>query len=150
REDVTKHMGVRSSFIDGNERSLTMTQQPTSVVVLGAGYAGLLFTARLAGKMSRKRVQITLVNESERFTERVRLHQFATNQPIAWRAIPDVLRGTKVRFVQGTVTDLLPERQEMAITQPDGERLTLRYDYLVYALGSLTDRGRVPGVDRFA
>jgi len=129
---------------------LTVTQQPTSVVVLGAGYAGLLFTARLAGKTSAKRVQIMLVNESDRFTERVRLHQFATNQPIAWRSIPDLLRGTGVRFVQETVTDLLPERQEVILTQPQGDGSRLRYDYLIYALGSLTDRGRVPGVDRYA
>jgi NADH dehydrogenase FAD-containing subunit len=126
-----------------------MKPQPTSVVVLGAGYAGLLFTARLAGKTSSRRVQITLVNESDTFTERLRLQQFATNQPIRWRSIAKMLRGTDVRFVQGTVTELLPDQQEVVLDHQGNVR-HLRYDYLAYALGSLTDRGRVPGVGQYA
>jgi NADH dehydrogenase FAD-containing subunit len=43
-----------------------MTQYPRRIVVLGAGYAGLLATARLAGRLKRDvargHVGITLVN----------------------------------------------------------------------------------------
>lgn len=118
----------------------------TSIVVVGAGYAGLLCTTRLARKVSGKNVSITLVSEADTFTERLRLHQFATNQTIQWRSIPQLLRGTGVQFVQGKVTGIVPERRQVLI---EG-RQPLAYDYLVYALGSLVDRASVPGVDEYA
>ncbi len=127
----------------------------TRLVVIGAGYAGLLFTTRLAGKM-RKRdagTQITLVNASSTFTERPRLHQFATNQTIQWRPIEQTLRGTGVRFVQGRVTSIDTVRRTISVEQEHGqeqERHAIAYDYLVYALGSFTDLGRVPGVAEHA
>ena len=121
----------------------------TSILVIGAGYAGLLLTARLAGKAPRDTVSITLVSEADIFTERVRLHQFATSQTIQLRQIDEVLRGTGVRFVRGRVTSITPASHEITIEdQQQAQRL--RYDYLVYALGSLTDRQRVPGVAEHA
>ena len=47
-----------------------MTQPSTRILVLGAGIAGLLFTLRLAGKVAREPVQITLIDESDTFTVR--------------------------------------------------------------------------------
>jgi NADH dehydrogenase FAD-containing subunit len=61
-----------------------VTHQPSSVVVLGAGYAGLLFTTRLAGKVSPGDAHITLVSDSPSFVERPRLHQFAAHEAITW------------------------------------------------------------------
>jgi hypothetical protein len=43
-------------------------QSSTRVLVIGAGYAGLLFTMRLAGKVARQNVHISLVNETDTFT----------------------------------------------------------------------------------
>ena len=39
-----------------------MSGQKTQIVVIGAGYAGLLATLRLAGKTRRQNVALTLVN----------------------------------------------------------------------------------------
>src|SRR6266566_4928226 len=72
--------------------SVQETPPSTRILVIGAGYAGLLFTLRLAGKVARQHVQIALVNESDTFTERPRLHQFATNQVVPWRSLPQMLR----------------------------------------------------------
>ncbi len=47
-----------------------MTHPSTRILVLGAGIAGLLFTLRLAGKVARESVQITLVDEADTFTVR--------------------------------------------------------------------------------
>jgi NADH dehydrogenase FAD-containing subunit len=121
----------------------------TEVVVLGAGYAGLLATMRLARKLRGRSVRITLVNASDTFTERLRLHQFATSQPVRWRSIPQTLRGTGVRFIQARVVRLAPE--ERAVTIRDGgQERALSYDVLVYALGSDIDRQSVPGVAEHA
>ncbi len=48
----------------------------TNVVVLGAGYAGLMAAMRLAKKTDAS-VAITLVNGTTTFDERVRNHQLA-------------------------------------------------------------------------
>src|SRR5689334_18526102 len=51
--DVTNCWSRRSSFAStpSGKGDSNVTRQPTRVVVLGAGYAGLLFTVRLAGKI---------------------------------------------------------------------------------------------------
>src|SRR5213592_4681125 len=81
--------------VSDNRSTVQETQPSTRILVIGAGYAGLLFTMRLTGKVARQNVQIGLVNDSDTFTERPRLHQFATNQGIQWRSIPQILRQTK-------------------------------------------------------
>jgi NADH dehydrogenase len=125
-----------------------MTQPSTRILVLGAGVAGLLFTLRLAGKVARQSVQITLVDESDTFTVRPRLHEFATKQRVFRRSYPQILRKTQVQFLQARVTSLDPSQHR--VTVQDQQQHELTYDYLVYALGSLTDRHSVPGVAEYA
>ena len=123
-----------------------MAMNEHRVVVIGAGYTGMLAAIRLAHRTRRTGVRITLVNPSPRFAERLRLHQIAAGQELADHRIPDLLAGTGIRFVQGTVTALDPGRN--AVTVDDGT--ALGYDTLVYALGSSTDTGGVPGADTHA
>src|SRR6266699_3254481 len=127
---------------------MVMTQPSTRVLVLGAGVAGLLFTLRLAGKVAREPVQITLVDESDTFMVRPRLHEFATNQHVFRRSFSQILRKSQVQFLQGRVTSLDPGQHR--ITVQDQQQHELEYDYLVYALGSMTDRQSVPGVAQYA
>ena len=117
----------------------------TRILVIGAGYAGLLFTMRLAGKVARQHVQIALVNESDTFTERPRLHQFATNQAVQWRSLPQMLRRTPVQFIQERVASIDPAQHEIVLMHQQ-QMHHMEYDYLIYALGSETDRQTVPGV----
>jgi NADH dehydrogenase len=126
-----------------------MSQSPTSVVVLGAGYAGLLFTMRLARKTRGKPVRITLVSDADTFTERLRLHQFATSQQVQWRSIPAILRGTSIEFIQGHVGSLSLDEKAVVLVD-EGQERRLPYDYLVYALGSVIDRQSVSGVEEHA
>ncbi len=121
----------------------------TRVLVIGAGYAGLLFTMRLAGKVAGQHVQIALVNESDTFTERPRLHQYATNRAVQWRSLPQMLRRTHVQFIQGRVTSVDPAHHEIVLMHQQ-QTQHVGYDYLVYALGSETDRKTVPGVAEYA
>src|SRR5215470_14586130 len=122
------------------------TNQQRQVVVIGAGYAGLLASIRLAGKTRGQNVRITLVNASDRFVERVRLHQFAAGFEPKVRLIPDMLQGTGITFQQGIVTGI--DTQQHRVTVQTGTQVQqLAYDYLVYALGSTTERVSVPGVN---
>ncbi|MCS7479421.1 NAD(P)/FAD-dependent oxidoreductase [Umezawaea endophytica] len=114
------------------------------IVVLGAGYAGMVATVSLAARTKRRGdVRITLVNAAERFTERLRLHQTASGQRTREVRIPDVLEGTGVEFVRGWVTAVDAEARTVRV---DDERV-LEYDTLVYALGGVSDTAAVPGAE---
>src|SRR5947207_3446820 len=127
-----------------------MTHPSTRILVLGGGIAGLLFTLRLAGKVARESVQITLVDETDTFTVRPRLHEFATNQGVFRRSFPEILRKTQVQFLQGRVTSLDSSQHRITVQDQQQQQHELAYDYLVYALGSMTDRQSVPGVAQYA
>lgn len=115
------------------------------IVILGAGYTGMIAAVSLVGR-TRKRddVQITVVNATERFTERLRLHQLASGQQLAQLRIPEML--PEVEFIQGWVTGVDPDARTVRI---DDERV-IEYDTLVYALGGVADSHGVPGVDDHA
>ncbi|MEV0031611.1 FAD-dependent oxidoreductase [Nocardia sp. NPDC050793] len=115
----------------------------TEILILGAGYTGMTAAMSLAAR-TRKRddVRITLVNPQRRFTERLRLHQTAAGEELADLQIPDMIEGMGIDFVQGWVTAIDAAARTVLV---DGTR-TLRYDTLVYALGSVADTESVPGV----
>lgn len=110
-------------------RGRTVTHQ---IVIIGAGYAGLMAANRLARRLSPGRARVTLVSDAETFVERVRLHQVAAGQAVPEAAVPDVLRGA--RFVRGRVTGIAPDRRELRLGST-----TMAYDTLVYAAGSVAD-----------
>ena len=110
------------------------------IVVVGAGYAGLTVAGRLARRVDRQDVEITLVTPVNHFVERVRMHQLATGGQLAVKQLPDLLAGTGVIVRLGTVTEIRAD--EDALTLADGTRLD--YDTLVHTAGS-TDAQRLPG-----
>ena len=109
------------------------------IVVLGAGYTGAVAAGRLAKRLHREDVTITLVNPEPDFVERVRLHQLATGQDLTPRPFGEMFAGTGVELKLARVTAANgPEREELA------------YDTLVHALGSGWNDGGVPGAAEHA
>jgi NADH dehydrogenase FAD-containing subunit len=111
----------------------------TRVVVVGAGYAGLIATNRFLGSLTdaeRVQVHLTVVNPRDTFVERIRLHQLAAGslstvaRPLTGVLHPDatLLQGTAttIDHVNGTVT-----------VSTGGGQTTLAWDRLVYAVGSV-------------
>ncbi|MFW6691451.1 NAD(P)/FAD-dependent oxidoreductase [Streptomyces sp. MAR4 CNX-425] len=134
------------------------TTQPRGhrVVVVGAGYSGMLAAVRTAHRTRRLGTRITLVNPSPRFTERLRMHQVAAGQRLADHRIADLLAGTGVEFVQGRAVAIDPRARRVTVERTGGggdaepagapEDVTVvPYDTLVYALGSSADTTRVDG-----
>ncbi|MGP4098782.1 NAD(P)/FAD-dependent oxidoreductase [Nonomuraea sp. KM90] len=117
----------------------------TDILVLGAGYTGVMAAIRVARRTRRTGGKVTLVNASPRFTERLRLHQTAAGQRLADHPLDEVVAGTGIAFVQGRVSAVDPGRREVRLD--DGR--TLGYDKLIYALGTVTDVS-VPGVAEHA
>jgi NADH dehydrogenase FAD-containing subunit len=117
------------------------------ILILGAGYTGMAAAAGLVGRLKhRDDVHVTIVNPQTRFTERLRLHQIASGQELADLRIPDQLADTGVDFVKGWVTGIDADARTVRVD----DAYTLRYDTLVFALGSVADTETVPGVDEFA
>lgn len=114
------------------------------IVVIGAGYAGLIAALRLGGK-ARRAAQVTLVNASGVFVERIRLHQVAAQQRVKQHQLAAIAARRGVAFVQGYVTSIQLSTRTLTVHMVDGVQ-TIAYDTLVYALGSTIDRDRVPGV----
>lgn len=128
------------------------------IVILGAGYTGALAAGRLAKRLHRQDVAITLVNPEPDFVERVRLHQLAAGQDLKPRPFGEMFAGTGVELKLGEVTGVDvdrktvtvaaangPEREELEQLEELEELEELEYDTLVYALGSGWNDGGVPG-----
>jgi NADH dehydrogenase len=127
--------------------SLALEAPRPRVLILGAGYAGVLAAIRIARKA--RRAQVTLVNDQPHFVERIRLHQLAVGQKLPMRPIEKLLRGTGATLLLGRITGVTPADKLVDVETSDG-RKTLAYDVLVYALGSGRVAAKVPGVAEHA
>ncbi|MFE6197031.1 NAD(P)/FAD-dependent oxidoreductase [Streptomyces sp. NPDC057838] len=128
------------------------------IIVLGAGYTGAVAAGRLARRLHRDDVAITLVNAEPDFVERVRMHQLAVGQELTPRPFDEMFRGTGVALKLARVTAVDAGRRTVTVTAPGtggADRETpayeeLEYDTLVYALGSGWDDRGVPGAAEHA
>jgi NADH dehydrogenase FAD-containing subunit len=126
----------------------TETFSSYDVVILGAGYAGLIAALRLGRK--KWGLRVALVNPCDEFLERVR-GQESIVAPVAPR-IPSLsafFTGTTLGFIRGSVISLDAEQRRIRITT-DGQKLEIAFDQVIYALGSLVDADNVPGVAEHA
>ncbi|MCX5204970.1 FAD-dependent oxidoreductase [Streptomyces sp. NBC_00237] len=120
----------------------TVTGAHTEIVVIGGGYAGVMAANRLT---QRPDVTVTLVNPRPTFIHRIRLHQQVGDTGNAVVAFADVL-AERVRLLVGSVERIDADARSLALES--GE--TVRYDYLVYAVGSGSADPSVPGAAEFA
>ncbi|MEU8247218.1 FAD-dependent oxidoreductase [Nonomuraea sp. NPDC048916] len=131
---------------------------PHRIVVLGAGYTGAIAAGRLAKRLRREDVAITLVNAEPDFVERVRMHQLAVGQNLKSRPFSDMFAGTGVELRLAKVTGVDVDRKTVALIDANGAGLIapgsgaeeLAYDTLVYALGSGWNAQGVPGTAEHA
>jgi NADH dehydrogenase FAD-containing subunit len=119
-----------------------MTTSTPHIAVLGAGYTGLT-----AAKLLARRATVTLVNNRDVFVERMRNHQLATGQRLRGVPLRDLVRGSGVRLLVDHVTRIDPGRRHVELASGAEP---VRYDLLVYALGSHADLDAVPGAAEHA
>lgn len=136
------------------------------IVVLGAGYTGAIAAGRLARRLHREDVAITLVNAEPDFVERVRMHQLAVGHTLAPRPFDEMFAGTGVELRLAKVTGVDTDRRTVTVTrvgtvdgtgvdgagepEAEGPAEELGYDTLVYALGSGWNSQGVPGTAEHA
>ncbi len=88
---------------------------------------------------------ITLVSVTNRFIERIRLHQRATGQNVGDWSLPGLIRGTGVQLRVGVIEGVDYGNR---VLQLGGDRIG--FDTLVLALGSHVDVDSVKGVREHA
>ncbi|MCI0386894.1 NAD(P)/FAD-dependent oxidoreductase [Streptomyces sp. CNQ085] len=115
------------------------------IVVLGAGYTGAAAAGRLARRLHRDEVAVTLVNADPDFVERVRLHQLAVGQDLRPRPLEKMFADTGVELTTAKVTGVDADRRVVTVADATGAVRELEYDTLVYALGSGWNDQGVPG-----
>jgi NADH dehydrogenase len=112
------------------------------VVVIGGGYAGTMAANRLT---QRDDVTVTLINPRRYFVERIRLHQLVAGSGDVVVDYGKVL-APRVELIVDTATRIDPSGRSVALASGG----TVRYDYLIYALGSSSARQTVSGATEFA
>ena len=118
------------------------------VVILGAGYGGLMTATRLQKSIGVNEVDIVLVNKNDYHYETTWLHEASagTLQPDrVLYSIDKVIDRNKVDFVQDTVLDIKPEENKVVLESGD-----LDYDYLVVALGGESETFGIKGLKEYA
>ncbi len=126
-----------------------MADVKTQILVIGAGYAGMMAVLRLAGKIQDDLIQVTLINAQDIFIQRPLLVSLVADQKIPGKSIQQMLLGSRVIFEQGRVLSLDPERKIVTVSRLSGIQ-DFHYDYLVYTLGSGIDQESVPGIREVA
>ncbi|GAA5417292.1 NADH dehydrogenase-like protein SAOUHSC_00878 [Paraliobacillus ryukyuensis] len=118
------------------------------IVVLGAGYAGMMTTKRLLQKLSAEEAEIVLVNKHNYHYQTTWLHEVAagTIDPNRSRImISDVINPNRVSIVEDTVEKIDPDQKKVQLT--NGE---MDYDYLVIGLGFEKATFGIPGMAEHA
>ena len=118
------------------------------IVVLGAGYAGLVATRRLSQKLSAEEAEIILINKHNYHYESTWLHEVAAgtiNPNQARFMLTDVVNPKKVRLIYDTVQEVKKDEKRVVL-----ENSEVSYDYLIVALGFVSNTFGIPGMEEHA
>jgi NADH:ubiquinone reductase (H+-translocating) len=128
------------------------------IVVAGGGAGGLELVRRLGAKLGRDDFEIILIEPQQTHVWKPLLHEVAAGSldanldEIGYR---EHAHRSRYRFFQGRVEGIDRAKQEVIVApilDEDGSELIGRqgipYDYLILAIGSVTNSFRTPGADR--
>lgn len=119
------------------------------IVILGAGFGGLMAVTTLQKQLQETEAEIILVNKHAYHYQRTWLHQVAGGTLHHNRVrfdIKPLLNQNKVQFVQKTVTKIDPIHKKVIFE--NNEKLT--YDYLVISLGGEQENHGIKGIKEYA
>src|SRR5699024_2972417 len=125
-----------------------MQANKPKIVVLGAGYAGMMTTKRLSQKLEPEEADIVLVNKHNYHYQTTWLNEVAastnnTNQ--ARIMISDVINPNRVRLIYDEVIKVNKEEKRVELANSE-----ISYDYLVISLGFETNTFGIKGMEENA
>lgn len=118
------------------------------ILILGAGYGGLMTALKLQKELSYGEADVTLINKHDYHYITTQLHEPAagTGDPEDARVFLDeLLDARKIRFVKAVVTEIKPQERKVETTGG-----TFGYDYLVIGLGSEPETFGIQGLKEYA
>lgn len=119
-----------------------------NIVILGAGYGGMITTANLQKMLKADQANITLVNKNDYHYQSAWLHESSAGTLHHDRTridIKDVINKHKVKLVQDTVVSIQPEEKKVTL-----ENGVLDYDILVVSLGFEAATFGIKGLEEHA
>ncbi|MCX8027093.1 MAG: NAD(P)/FAD-dependent oxidoreductase [Thermodesulfovibrionales bacterium] len=123
-----------------------MGNDKNTIVILGAGYGGLTSALRLASLFKyNNSVEICLIDKNPFHTYKTQLHEAAVRNVTVSIPIENIIKKTKIRFIQGEVVSISPERRTLKLKSSD-----ISFDYLVIALGSITNYYNIEGLKDYS
>ncbi|MCJ8013943.1 NAD(P)/FAD-dependent oxidoreductase [Paenibacillus sp. KQZ6P-2] len=118
------------------------------IVILGAGYAGILTAQRLQKELNYNEADVTLVNRHDYHYITTHLHMPAAGTDSVENTrvpISKLIDEFKIDLVKSSVQEI--RTHEKKVILEDG---TLSYDYLVIALGGESETFGIPGLSDYA
>ncbi|MEC1521218.1 NAD(P)/FAD-dependent oxidoreductase [Neobacillus niacini] len=119
------------------------------IVILGAGYGGIITSKKLEKLLKSGEADVTLINKHEYHYITTQLHKTgvgtAADRQIAME-IPELINPEKTNFIKGSVTSV--DVKQQVVQLEDG--VTVEYDYLLIALGFDIETFGIPGIKEHA
>ncbi len=125
-----------------------MTVRKPKIVVLGAGYGGLITVTRLQKALSVDEANIVLINKNDYHYETTWLHEASAGTMHHDRVrydIDAVINRSKVEFIRAEVEDIKTDEKKVILNTGEVE-----YDYLVIALGGESETFGIEGLKEHA
>ncbi|OKL37759.1 NAD(P)/FAD-dependent oxidoreductase [Domibacillus mangrovi] len=118
------------------------------IVVLGAGYGGLVTVTRLQKALSVDEANIVLINKNDYHYETTWLHEASAGTLHHDRVrydVDSVINRSKVEFIRAEVQDIKIDEKKVILNTGEVE-----YDYLVVALGGESETFGIEGLKEHA
>ncbi|MHB1469373.1 MAG: NAD(P)/FAD-dependent oxidoreductase [Solirubrobacteraceae bacterium] len=121
------------------------------IVIAGGGFGGFAAGRALEGKLPAQSATVTLVNDAN-FMLYTPLLPGAAGATLDPRHVVVPIRSAlrRTELLVGRVDGADVERRTLSVKRVDGEEVTLRYDRLLVALGSVSRTLPVPGLAEHA
>ncbi|WP_252313616.1 NAD(P)/FAD-dependent oxidoreductase [Sinobaca sp. H24] len=116
-----------------------------NILILGAGYAGMVTAAKIFKKIDQNQANVTLISKHDYHYQTTWLHEPAagTMHPDRTRMnIKDVIDTTKIKFIQDEVVEIKPAENKVVLKNTG----SAEYDYIVTGLGAVPETFGVEGV----
>jgi NADH dehydrogenase len=117
------------------------------IVILGAGYGGLMTVTRLQKQLNSNEAEIFIINKNEYHYETTWLHEASAGTLHHDRVRYDVnrvLNPSKVQFIQGEVLEVKAKENKVVLKDQ-----VVPFDYLVIALGANAETFGIRGLDKY-